>query len=455
MSAPGRWWSKLEKGCVSFSLTPLSSSLLFLSLSLSLAPLCVCLRALCVMLCCVGVVLCVVVMVVVVVAVVVVEEEEGDKSNHLVADSHQSFLKIAETEHLYQVKRMIGGIGNTLCSICFSTENGNIHGFLWTSEAHDNPTWALLVKQNWRWPSRVLDSKTPPCVHSERPRVWPATRAHVEKHVRVLPATHGDVLNVHTEAFFESTHGVVSVPHHTPHSTYTHHGHNHGHNHGNNHSHNITYNITLNITRRQRDRDKRETEKEREERRRKRRDRTRQEKRKEDKRKRMRRRQDKRRKRRPKKIRQDKTKERRSKRRSRDQQKMKRERWNEMKEVFCKQCLRTLEPARWTSSKCFEKIPFGRIILLFLGSLESYRVFNNLHDSSSNFRARWKNSEILSGGTVFREGLNMIKIPTHLRLRTEIQIIRFGQKMLRQKAACTDFFELHLLRRSEACRIRN
>ena len=32
-------------------------------------------------------------------------------------------LRIAETEQLYQVKRMIGGIGNMLFSICSQTEN--------------------------------------------------------------------------------------------------------------------------------------------------------------------------------------------------------------------------------------------------------------------------------------------------------------------------------------------
>ena len=33
---------------------------------------------------------------------------------------------------------------------------------------------------------------------------------------------HGDVLNLHTEAFFESTHGVFSVPHNTAHHTTPH-----------------------------------------------------------------------------------------------------------------------------------------------------------------------------------------------------------------------------------------
>ena len=33
-------------------------------------------------------------------------------------------LRITETEQLYQVKRMIGGIGNVLCSTFSQTQNG-------------------------------------------------------------------------------------------------------------------------------------------------------------------------------------------------------------------------------------------------------------------------------------------------------------------------------------------
>ena len=54
------------------------------------------------------------------------------------------FLKIAETEQLYQVKRMIGGIGNMSFSIYSQTEKcvrskGFFGGPLAPS---DNPTWA-------------------------------------------------------------------------------------------------------------------------------------------------------------------------------------------------------------------------------------------------------------------------------------------------------------------------
>ena len=77
--------------------------------------------------------------------------------------------------------------------------------------------------------SRSLNSspcftfKTSPCV--------PATRPHVFEHTDVLPVTHGDVLNVHTEALwmdtpsrcgwthvgFSSRHKPYTTPHtHTP-----------------------------------------------------------------------------------------------------------------------------------------------------------------------------------------------------------------------------------------------
>ena len=46
-----------------------------------------------------------------------------DKSNHPVADSLRSVLRRAGVEQLYQVKRMIGGIGNMLFSIYSQTEN--------------------------------------------------------------------------------------------------------------------------------------------------------------------------------------------------------------------------------------------------------------------------------------------------------------------------------------------
>ena len=46
-----------------------------------------------------------------------------DKPNNLVAGSLQRFPRITGAQQLRQVKRMIGGIGNVLFSICFQTEN--------------------------------------------------------------------------------------------------------------------------------------------------------------------------------------------------------------------------------------------------------------------------------------------------------------------------------------------
>ena len=45
-----------------------------------------------------------------------------------------------------------------------------------------------------------------------------------------------------------------------------------------------------------------------------------------------------------------------------------------MKNIFPQKCLRTLKPDRWISPKCFEKIPFGRLIPpFFCKSSESDR----------------------------------------------------------------------------------
>ena len=72
------------------------------------------------------------------------------------------------------------------------------------------------------------------------------------------------------------------------------------------------------------------------------------------------------------------------------------------KMIFSKKCFKTLEPARWSSPKCFEKkIPFGRIVPpFFFESSESDRFFNSLHDSNSTFRVGRINSEIFSARTV-------------------------------------------------------
>ena len=48
--------------------------------------------------------------------------EEANRTIWLLIPAKVS-LKRAETERLYQVKRMIGGIGDMLFSICSQTEN--------------------------------------------------------------------------------------------------------------------------------------------------------------------------------------------------------------------------------------------------------------------------------------------------------------------------------------------
>ena len=151
-------------------------------------------------------------------------------------------LKIAETEQLYQVKRMIGGIGDMLFSICSQTENVydptvslvNLWGQVITF------TWAIFGKQNWRRP--------PVCGfrNSKRPS------AHVEKTCARGAGTHGYVLHVHTEAFLNPHTGFstfFSVPQHKHTHTHTHQTHTTT---TTTHTHTTQHNITHNITRRQR-----------------------------------------------------------------------------------------------------------------------------------------------------------------------------------------------------------
>ena len=95
--------------CKSFVI--LGFRLLSLSLSLSLC-LCLCVS---VSVCCV---LCVVLVLVVVVVVVVGGGRRRGETNRTIWAKVS--LKIAETEQPYQVKRMIGGIGDML----FKLENG-------------------------------------------------------------------------------------------------------------------------------------------------------------------------------------------------------------------------------------------------------------------------------------------------------------------------------------------
>ena len=46
---------------------------------------------------------------------------------------------------------------------------------------------------------------------------------------------------------------------------------------------------------------------------------------------------------------------------------------------FVEKCLRISIFARWISPKCFEKIPFGRIIPLFFSKVQSFTVFSVLY----------------------------------------------------------------------------
>ena len=94
----------------------------FVSLGFLFLSLCLCV-SLCVSVCCV---LCVCVVVVVVVVMVVEEggrEEKGRKRTMWLLIPAKVSLNIAQTEQLYQVKRMIGGIGDMLFSIHSQTEN--------------------------------------------------------------------------------------------------------------------------------------------------------------------------------------------------------------------------------------------------------------------------------------------------------------------------------------------
>ena len=65
--------------------------------------------------------------------------------------------------------------------------------------------------------SRTGDDPCPPCVHSKRPRVY-RHHAHMCFNMCRGAGTHGDVLNVHKEAFLNPRTGFprfFSVPQHT------------------------------------------------------------------------------------------------------------------------------------------------------------------------------------------------------------------------------------------------
>ena len=247
----------------------------------------------------------------------------------------------AGVEQLYQVKRMIGGIGS------------------------DISTWANFGTQNWRWhfacsvwcvvrcvccwcavcgcwcvcvlvlvlvchadpflptPLSVCTFKTLlPCVHSKRAQCVPAPRPQSVTTCGRGGGTH------------EWLHGVFSVSHHT---ARTHHDHNDIHTRHNNNHHNNTRRQGQREKERQRKTDKRT------------RDKTRKQ---------------------EKKAREEKK----WKIRSRHQEKMKRDR-DEKRWKYFPKCLTTHKAARWISPNCFEKIHFGRIVPFFLRKFRTWPFF--------------------------------------------------------------------------------
>ena len=96
-------------------------------------------------------------------------------------------FKIAETEQPYQVKRMIGGIGDMFFSIYSQTENVydptvSLVNHLWARVRTIRELFLVSRTGDDPLPS-VCAFKTSPCV---RP-------THVETHVRVVPVHTGTI----------------------------------------------------------------------------------------------------------------------------------------------------------------------------------------------------------------------------------------------------------------------
>ena len=100
-----------------------------------------------------------------------------------------SSLRVAEVEQLYQVKRMIGGIGNN------TTEDER-------EEREQDRERKKKKKREKETGERERPSvcafNTSPCVRSKCPRVY---RQHVHMFYTCghVAGTHGDILNAHTE----------------------------------------------------------------------------------------------------------------------------------------------------------------------------------------------------------------------------------------------------------------
>ena len=125
--------------------------------------------------------------------------------------------------------------GHVVLNLFSHLKTGKIQKFLWwTSEAR-------VGKQNWRWPlaSRVWIQNVPVCTGTTRTCFNTCARG---------AGIHGDVSNVHTEAFLKPNTFFLrffSVPQHT--QTHTHQTHTH-HNHQQHHVHNDTHHITQHTT---------------------------------------------------------------------------------------------------------------------------------------------------------------------------------------------------------------
>ena len=286
----------------------------------------------------------------------------------------------------------------------------------------ENFTWAFLGKQNWR-PPPVCGFRTPPCVHSKLSVCTSTTRTCWNTCARGT-RIHGDVLNVHTEAFLNPHMGFSTVLQRA--ATHTH-----------------TprppttprpqprpqprpprpqrHNITHNITRRQR---KKREEKAEEERQDKNQKKIRQHEREEDERRQKKTRQDRKAREDERgEIRQDKTREgkikrrekREEKRREKTKEKMEekmteiKRRWRKIElkraerkdDFFRKNVSEPSNPSdelvQHVSKRNLFRTKFSSF---FFTSSESYRVFHYLHDSNSIFLAEGIISETFFGRIV-------------------------------------------------------
>ena len=223
-------------------------------------------------------------------------------------------LKIAETEQLYQARRMIGGIGNMLFSIYSHTWKWErSKGFIGEPLKH-------VITLRGQILVRRTDDDPPcsPCVRSKRPRV---SRHHAHMCVNMCAWCRYTRSRfwIHTRRRFGRIHGVFQsvTPHHTAHTPQ----------HKTQHNNKTT-------THGDRDRKRQRQEDQRREKRRKEKREARQEKRQDE----------------------------------------ERERWKT--KIFSKKCFKTLKPARWISSTCFEKDSLSdELFLLFSAKVQNLAVF--------------------------------------------------------------------------------